>query len=206
MEDLTGHGWDHRPKVQTAIKSLKTYDEDSSHSDQEHRSFASGISKDGFYVNGYTVIPEADNVIIDEDFPGLSVGITSDGDSWTETTSSTATYMSLDIVIEAVHELGKRYIDLEWGIYYRSNSSWIEHATESLYEWGVSGLAYIERSYVIPDLGAGEHEIKVEVLGPAFSTVDFEEIFVRRFADRSETIVDIGEVIWIAVEGGAGDP
>jgi len=173
-------GWDKAPKVQTAIKSLMSYNSAHPDANQVYESYASAITKDNFYVYGRSVSQGAENLFdSNSDF----------------TTEYISTYTSRSNVTKLKIEIGLNYVQQANGVGYAldyqtdSSSSWVNYVSE-----------YLKQSSVTITLSVPSdmYRVRIREVGTSYDWVKLKNAY--SYADN---VIDNGEVMWIAIEGGA---
>jgi hypothetical protein len=195
--------WDKQPKVQTAIKNLMSYNRDYPDSDQIYVSFPSEVTKNGFMVNGYTKFP---TVVYTMGGSGWfsDTGVDSSGhtvtasSSWTSPLiSSGVTRMSVSIRVYGDDGNVPTY---HYGLYYKeeSASSWTL-IDDRYYRNSTGSTLAHSRTYELANLPPANYYIKMTDLRS-----DYDDHYsVTSIEYEAENIISNGEVMWIAVEGGA---
>jgi len=198
-------GWDKDPKVLTAIKQLQTYTAKSNADDQIYTSYADAISKDGFYVYGRSIILDSASKLTHD--VAHNLGIVG---SWTSVDSQSLT-TDLELTISATTEITHDHpsgsikeLDIDYSIYYKtaSSSSWILYKSDNIYKY-VNDYNYdnktFSKTYNIASLSPDSYNIKVEIDVYRYG----QDFTLNQWIEWANTVVDNGEVMWIAVEGGA---
>ena len=199
----TGVPWDKIPKVQTAIKGLQTFDATNAQSNQKYVSYPSGITKDGFYITGQLIIEEGSYLHDDYGFDMFD-GV--DAPPWISSNSRTdVTRIELTVKVKSYEGDGSILVDIVIQYKEINSSSWITYQTfygmrTEIANWGtiltincdVSNLAngtYHWKVYAHDNQpGLDRDRLRQELSG---------------FVDYKQETIDTGEVMWIAIEGGA---
>ncbi|MFW6002204.1 MAG: hypothetical protein ACOCQD_02605 [archaeon] len=183
----TGSSWEHLPKVQTAIKSLTSYHSSHSNSNQSYESYADGVDRSGFYAYGKSIIAESPTQ------HNIGYWGRSYETSYSDNDNITKLYLYFSegdwdasqgnwyINIYYTPEGGS---EIDYGRFHRYGSKY------DVFPWSftISGLnpdRYKVRFYLEDALGKNR------------------EAHFDYWKEYSEEVIDNGEVMWIAVEGGA---
>ena len=221
--------WDKPPKVQTAIKSLMSYNSEHSASNQMYKSYPSSVSENGFYVSGKSTIVDA--------IFGLSGHSYTSGEySSTSTINNTQTYQS-PLSVSSVTNIScdinfsVSSIYTKWDYYsiagyfsgyakikYKNNDGVTTTYDTLVFNRNISrdDIGYVTKTLIntnvtIDNLPEDRYYLIVELsitMSPNGDNPDgtFKckvSNSVSNVTTKSDTIVDNGEVMWIAVEGGA---
>jgi hypothetical protein len=221
--------WDKKPKVQTAIKSLMSYNSEHSASNQMYKSYPSSVSENGFYVSGKSTIVDA--------IFGLSGHSYTSGEySSTSTINNTQTYQS-PLSVSSVTNIScdinfsVSSIYTKWDYYsiagyfsgyakikYKNNDGVTTTYDTLVFNRNISrdDIGYVTKTLIntnvtIDNLPEDRYYLIVELsitMSPNGDNPDgtFKckvSNSVSNVTTKSDTIVDNGEVMWIAVEGGA---
>lgn len=195
----TGVPWDEAPKVQTAIKSLISYNSNYS-ATQEYHSYVHGIDKDGFYVTGKSVLPSAS-----QNHGGGDTTLQGEtGNIYTSYGRTDAT--RIECTIECNDSASNDEGTKSWSIdvYYQESgdSSWTfyKNFQDSVEDSGAYySIPYKTYNPDISGLPAGEYRWRINVVSVSGAV----EFLVKDYIDYAEEVIDNGEVMWIAIEGGA---
>jgi hypothetical protein len=197
--------WDKAPKVQTAIKSLMSYNSGYSGNDQYYECYADVPTKDGFYVYGHSIIPGTSNQFDSGNREFWS-------GNRTHTTTMTTNYSRTDVTKIKLNGLkleealaGYMSIDeYNVDVYYKEiNDSRIHYKN-----WHGTDAkdTVIQTDITLSDLPAGEYRFEIEF---EITISDYEDGDGNvnggydSATDWKDVVVDNGDVMWIAVEGGA---
>ena len=178
--------WDKPPKVQTAIKSLMSYNSGYSGNNQYYESFPSAISKDGFYVNGFSKVPGAWETF---DAGGSNLTI-----PWTSAYTSRTNVTRLKTQFHFfAGDSNNPYYSYDYTVKYQKNGgNWVTYTTFYSDNNPVTTMYF---TVDIPNLSPGQYRLQIAISENGL-TVDYCN-------SVGETVIDNGEVMWIAIEGGA---
>lgn len=207
--DYVELNWDKAPKVNTAIRSLMSYNTNYSDRNQTYESYATAIDKNGFYVYGKSTIV-GDNEVYNysaEIESEYGEGYDTPWDSFISdysvsgtneitvsfTTDKTINYENTSLIPHA-----EAYVDYKKD----TDSAW---TTYKVYTDPPDGT----KEVTIPSLSGGSYAVRIRAhsylegygLFYAFSRMIID---IHQVTYTANTITaDSGEVMWIAVEGGA---
>ncbi len=182
----TGVPWDKAPKVQTAIKSLMSYNSSYNGSNQFFESYADGIDANGFYVYGKSIIQAAP---LTHQVDALAGDIST---GYSTNTNVTKLYIYLSEGW-ANFSTGPWYVN----IYYTPYGGSEVHYGR-FYRYGANYNAF-PWSFTISGLSPNQYSVRVYVESGSYDCEAYFDYW-REYADE---IVDNGTIMWIAVEGGA---
>jgi VCBS repeat-containing protein len=224
--DYVELNWDKAPKIMTSIKSLTSYNENYDGDTQQYSSYASSISKDGFYVHGRSIIPSGTEVLDNNYSNSVTWNGTDNGPltfSGTYTSDwsnqSTVSNILADITFRVEPEPSNGYtvMDANWsltikyetdgGTVYTHDSvsgyeSWNHEGniTETLYSSAINIATSDDKYRLIVEWSlTGDNLISFS----SYSPQGKPSIYINNQETKAEIIVDNGEVSWIAIEGGA---
>jgi hypothetical protein len=200
--------WTQEPKVQTAIKALKTYSSTAT-GDQEYQSYPSGISADGFYVYGKSVIPSQKGNI--SEFSATNVNAPATFYSgYSRTNATKISYYVQANCFDSTSWNNTGYMKCK--VYYQVNGgSWALYKDYSSFIHSVygeiSGLSpneYRFKIYIYDTREVSEGKDGTDKEGDTITTEDATlDSVTSEFYDWAEETIDNGEVMWIAIQGGA---
>lgn len=207
LKDKTGVPWKHKPKVITTIKSFRSYNFNFNDVNQNYESFALTPTKEGFYVYGHSIIPQLSKtkainqnltkgtwvsppssekfskILLNlTEFPSRDSGGGTSGPSW--------------------YSLSYDYV---YSFYYKkkSDSKWVFH--QRLHRHYYSGIKY---NY--PSNPYGSNSISVAFDEKGFYQIKVDCIccnsgYIRldNWGKSTDSIIPNGEIMWLAIEGGA---
>ena len=216
--DYINLGWKNEPKVSTAIRQLRSYSAGYPSRNQTYESYATGIDADGFYVYGRSTIKGTSGST------AIGAKISAQGSAYSymgsySSTNDSAAYNTTTGIVAG----GTSYLKIQFYV----NSSSSQHSSlaprgvriyykrEDAGSWthykhyqniGV-GRYYCE----IPGLAANRYQVRIYVYANAYAntnewdtkTSQITATLERVYYTANETTIDYGDVMWIAVEGGA---
>jgi len=216
--DYINLGWKNEPKVSTAIRQLRSYSAGYPSRNQTYESYASGIDADGFYVYGRSTIKgTSGSTAIGAKISAQgsaysymgSYSSTNDSAAYNTTTGIVAggtSYLKIQFYVNSSSSQHSSLAPRGVRIYYKIEGagSWTHY--KNYQNIGV-GRYYCE----IPGLAANRYQVRMYVYANAYAntneldtktsqiTATLESVYYT----ANETTIDYGDVMWIAVEGGA---
>jgi hypothetical protein len=212
--DYINLDWDRRPKVITAIRELRSYTPGHIDRNQAYTSYVSGVTKDGFYVYGKSLIVGEENKVTKNITlaaesiytPAVRRPHYYEPASWSSDSESF-------ISDPAKSVSGTTHLSINFTITY--SESYGDNRGVRVYYKTIDSLSWIEYSHFrdpstqdvnleIPNLPPDKYQIRLLAYCEAGSngdskiTVDIHEWIYR----ANDIPIDNGKVMWIAIEGG----